>query len=188
MRSCVCDVRGAASIFIFCFWNQQHNDAIQSLLTGERKWHIWGPVVLLCVLWESVSLRVITSVGMGVWNGTHYCFKHMYYDSKNGYAQCTQYADGCLLKTQPLLCPIFMFFMFYSLFVLLFEGQIKTFFTMLSSLIFKCPLCISPFTQTLTTEIWKSIIQIFISHFKMCQICNFNFYCAKDLNFHKKLW
>lgn len=116
MRSCVCDVHGAASIFIFCFWNQQRNDAIQSLLTEERKWHIWGPVVLLCVLWESVSLRVITSVGMGVWNGTHYCFKHMYYDSKNGYAQCTQYADGCLLKTQPLLCLLcFTLFSFYYL-------------------------------------------------------------------------
>ncbi len=52
MRSCVCDVHGAASIFIFCFWNQQRNDAIQSLLTEERNWHTWGPAVLLRVLWE----------------------------------------------------------------------------------------------------------------------------------------
>lgn len=53
MRSCVCDVHRAASIFIFCFWNQQRNDAIQSLLTEERKWHIWCPAVIPCVLWES---------------------------------------------------------------------------------------------------------------------------------------
>lgn len=46
-------VHGATSIFIFCFWNQQRNDAIQSLLTEERKWHIWGPAVIPRVLWES---------------------------------------------------------------------------------------------------------------------------------------
>lgn len=55
MRLSVCAVYGAASIFIFCFWNQQHNDAIQSPLTQERKWHIRGSVVIPCILWVSDS-------------------------------------------------------------------------------------------------------------------------------------
>lgn len=149
MRSCVCDARGAASIFIFCFWNQQRNDAIQSLLTEERKWHIWGPVVIPCVLWESDSRDerfagsdYLSRAGTFL-NGTHYCFKHTQYRGKNGYAQCTQYADGCLVKCRHFYVPLLCF----TLFILLYEGQIKSFFTMLSSLIFKCVLLFHPWPR-----------------------------------------